>query len=288
MIIPPELVDIILRDVCAGEHPQVISSTLYNSSLVCKCWRGIAQPLLFSEPSLARRSASTSTSLLVALSKYPHLRGLIKILWLDYNTFWLWPRYRNLLFELLPGLQSLVLAGFHWPIPHEIFAALQSTFSSDRITRLYLSHMTKFPVALFYHFSTLRELYLRKVTFEGFRVDTGDLVQKKTGGDSSQVDARLHSRGKQLRLEHLSLFYREITEAWIIKWLLNPSCAFDTPLLKSLHLYHPHSQPDSINLVNELLRSTSPFVEVLEWTFPGRFDNVSHFQQKSPCPTLMV
>ncbi|TFK74099.1 hypothetical protein BDN72DRAFT_100399 [Pluteus cervinus] len=288
-MLPPEIVEVVLRQGCFNSSPQEISSLLRTSCLVCQTWKSIAQPLLFSEQPLSRSiQQRTPSRFVTGLVKYPHLRPYVKCVWFCYD----WISAEYLLAELLPRVQEFTIQGQRYPIdpPLAVLALLQklpvAALSSGLLTRLCLTEVLDFPVQVFYHCPTLCELLIEDSTFVGFSLETGGIHNLYNGNGDNHV-ACLRPAGaniahdladcKRPRLRSLSIENsgpiddsEDIdTDLWILLWLTHSECAFDFGSLQSLHFKALACQGPALTaLISKLFDVVFPSLRHLSWTFP--------------------
>ncbi|TFK69376.1 hypothetical protein BDN72DRAFT_617138 [Pluteus cervinus] len=282
-MIPLELVEQILHHASSCLNPSDLSSTLRSFCLVSHTWDQIAQPLLFSKFIRYGRSYD-QVKLHQTLLSYPHLRDLVECIWVDIgissSSHWVTSNttdsnldsestldlYRQLTRN--PRFHHIVIKNVNpseaKPRAQEI---LSSLISSANVTVLSCYRLSRYPIDLFYHCISVRELHLYQSRFSGFeRIGVGSLEGVQEGVarrlDENGTHQDLSSSRRRRRPTLLYLYLEALQgDEDILKWFLHPNCAFDISELKTLDFYDDSCESDSFQRVQEIVARTSSSLE---------------------------
>ncbi|TFK64198.1 hypothetical protein BDN72DRAFT_846815 [Pluteus cervinus] len=235
-ILPAELIEDILEHVYGEYRSPEAPSDLYRCALVSHTWRAISQSLIFSELLLCAAHEERVKTLLVAQSC--HFRQYVRKAWIkddggsdSIKEFLNW----------LPNIQGLYVLCCG-PISKSFEHPSSEAISILRnLTSLGLSTLTSFPVELFYHCCSLRELKINGSTFD---VDTADQERFSTHSSISSLHS-LHVAGV-------------LSDMRILEWMLTPQCPFELTALKTLRVSDRSDELQPYEWIQKIVRSCGP------------------------------
>ncbi|TFK70889.1 hypothetical protein BDN72DRAFT_838419 [Pluteus cervinus] len=276
----PELLEDILYHVYEDLSASKLSITLRNCSLVSHQWKEIAQPLLFSKL-MPYGKRYDQIKLRDTLILYPHLRHLVKCIWLDTDISAdisqpdgnsLIDLYRQLISN--PRFQHLTLKQLGDNVKPQSYKTICDLVSSSHLTVLSAYTLRQFPIGIFYQCASVRELHLYMSCLSGFKGDgDGGLFGDKTLEFRSDRN-RSTERPHLLHLYFESAFDDEVT---LMKWFLHPDCAFDISELKTFHFLDMSNEVSSYTLARTLVGSVSSSLEDLALDPPTCFSEEDYY-----------
>ncbi|TFK70880.1 hypothetical protein BDN72DRAFT_958497 [Pluteus cervinus] len=284
-----ELLEDILYHVYEDLDPTELSNTFRNCSLVSHQWKEIAQPLLFSKFLLHGRRYD-QVKLHQTLISYPHLRDLVRCIWIDIDILSGVPEldsnavidlYRQLTSN--PRLYQIVIQETHKEADKQSFKTICGLVSSSHLTILSLWGLRRFPIGLLYQCTSVRELHIYRSTFSGYSKDgDGGLTEVKELEPRSDDNQR-GSAGQAPTRPRLARLYLEAAyedDVTLMKWFMHPDCAFDISELKTFHFLDMSNKLNSYALARSLAQSISSSLEDLALDPPTIFNQESYY--KSP------
>ncbi|TFK64197.1 hypothetical protein BDN72DRAFT_280306 [Pluteus cervinus] len=236
-ILPAELIENILEHVYGEYRSPEAPSDLYRCALVSHTWRAISQPLIFSELLLCASQEARIQAFLDA--QICHFRQYVCKVWINdvggsdsIKEFFNWLPNIQELYVLCPGPISKSLERLH----PETMSILRN------LTSLGLSALISFPVKVFYHCHSLRELKVNGSTFE---IDTTT---------HQQLPSRLPI--PSLHSLHVTGFV--LPEMQILGWMLTPQCPFDLSALKTLRTSDRSDELQPYEWIQQIVRLCGP------------------------------
>ncbi|TFK70890.1 hypothetical protein BDN72DRAFT_958507 [Pluteus cervinus] len=262
-----ELLEGILYHVYEKLEPSELSITLRNCSLISHQWKEIAQPLLFLKL-LPYGLLYDRVKLRDTLISYPHLRHLVKCIWIetgrsqsDGNPL------IDLYHQIIPNPRHLVIQSGDI-VESQSYKILCDLVSSSHLTVLSVYKVRRFPIGIFYQCACVRELHLYISNFSGFKRD-GD---GGLSGDNTLQPGLDHNRStKRPHLLHLYFESAYDDDVLLMKWFLHPDCAFDISELKTFHFLDMSDETSSYDLARTLVQSVSSSLEDLALDPPTCF-----------------
>ncbi|TFK64591.1 hypothetical protein BDN72DRAFT_260056 [Pluteus cervinus] len=242
---PIELVENVLEHAYAEYRPLEKPVTLYQCALVCQTWRIIAQSLIFSECVLSLGSPQIES-----LKRDDTIRHLVRRVWVNVVS----GSSVNELSGLLPGLQEVYvlsqldelftfLSDPHTELPKPFMLA-NDTFVLGNLTSFGLSSIS-FPLKLFRHCTSLRELKINRCVFE------------------HEDDADSLHAPQQLMLHSFHLRAHTHQEMDVISWMLSSNSPFNWTQLTTLRVCNQTHKFKTHKLVEALVERCASTLEDL-------------------------
>ncbi|TFK60702.1 hypothetical protein BDN72DRAFT_850297, partial [Pluteus cervinus] len=152
--------------------------------------------------------------------------------WFEVST------YETTLRQLAPNLRSLVIWNqFSGQFSLHIYLKLESYLSSNQLTALSISKSVGFLLTIFYHLPSLLQLRLHASTLVGFST---------VDGTPEFEPVSTWSQSSRPKLRYLSIEDASAEQMNVLKWFMDPICAFDVSELKTFHALELTKDGESI------------------------------------------